>query len=653
MDPMVSTCGEKPSSLETLAIREFLWEMFVSLSQDCQLHYRCVQTLRRRLDHEGFSFLTKTLPLLGKSLEDGLRSGKYVCPSNFHRWKNSSALPALLGLQFRNVFTIDGRLLDDVSVFDVWVIRQVCNFAYKAKLPRKEEDDQRVVDNFVSTEAHLRQMRFETKEYLVIKTLASNLISQVFDDFQAFRINPKHGPGVTSNVGQNQKDSARLSPNLGVYRVWGSQFFANLDDSYSRLERYPCNNHHTLFTESVSAKVILVPKDSRGPRLISCEPVEHQFIQQGIARYMVDSLEANYLSSGHVNFTDQTVNRRLALEGSVDGSFATLDLKDASDRVHLQVVDDFFSGCPELLASLHLSRSRKTQLPDGTLLELQKFAPMGSACCFPVLSTVAWSTAIAGIMLNGISLDDALSSVYVYGDDIICRTEHSTFVVHALECVGLAVNINKSFSSGSFRESCGCDAFRGNDVTPVRLRVGPLQDTDINGDGVPAHLVSFTMTANLLFKSGFFRASEKLYSQVERLLGPLPYGDDFSPYLHRETPLELRGRTIEANYLDRIRVENGRLVGRLKWTRSGFKDRNLYPLGTSLLAWRIKPRKKRAPEPWGAFLSRWGRARGPQDVLSYLDDPIEVSQGVFSSARDIILVNSFENHYTQDTLMWS
>jgi hypothetical protein len=43
-------------------------------------------------------------------------------------------------------------------------------------------------------------------------------------------------------------------------------------------------------------------------------------------------------------------------------------------------------------------------------------------------------------------------------------------VTDALSSVGLVVNHDKSFVHGHFRESCGMDAFRGVQVTPIRFR---------------------------------------------------------------------------------------------------------------------------------------------------------------------------------------
>jgi hypothetical protein len=164
---------------------------------------------------------------------------------------------------------------------------------------------------------------------------------------------------------------------------------------YRGLERLPAG----------TAKVVLVPKDSRGPRLISAEPLEYQWIQQGVGRSIVAHLEAHHLTKGRVNFTHQEVNRRLAQESSATLELATLDLKDASDRVSLELVRRVFKNTPELVRALEAIRTDATLLPDGRVQSLKKFAPMGSAVCFPVEAFVFWAILTASIPCDKASSD--------------------------------------------------------------------------------------------------------------------------------------------------------------------------------------------------------------------------------------------------------
>jgi hypothetical protein len=58
----------------------------------------------------------------------------------------------------------------------------------------------------------------------------------------------------------------------------------------------------------------------------------------------------------------------------------------------------------------------------------------------------------------------------VYGDDIVIKTEHAEALVLLLSRMGFSLNAEKSFFSGPFRESCGCDWWKGVNITPFYIR---------------------------------------------------------------------------------------------------------------------------------------------------------------------------------------
>jgi hypothetical protein len=250
-----------------------------------------------------------------------------------------------------------------------------------------------------------------------------------------------------------------VSPRIVRHYPFDAYFLASLGDVCDNIEEI-----QSLKYEESSAQVLLVPKDSRGPRLISCEPLTFQWIQQGLRDALYRHVESHRLTIDAVRFTDQTPNQRAALIGSIAGKYSTLDLKEASDRVSVGLVRLLF---PEpLLGCLLASRSLFTTLPSGEKIELRKFAPMGSAVCFPVLALTIWALLYAG-------MPDRYSRerIYVYGDDVIVPTEQSENAINILESFGLLVNRDKSCTKGFFRESCGVDAYQGVNVTPTRIRV--------------------------------------------------------------------------------------------------------------------------------------------------------------------------------------
>lgn len=598
-----------------------LCEVFIDLALDLGLPRRDVERMKDRFQHEGDRFFTSTLPKLGKALDKAFQTFCFSCPSNFRK-RCRSALPVFLGSLFFRVFHPDGTLRDDADPVSVYAIRQLTFFAYKTNQPYLSRDEERVIDGFVATESELA--KFELPEDPLLE-VASLVVGSVFQGFDMKNVVGKHGPGVTANVPLNRKFEARLDGTLPSVRNFYSHFWFNESDQAcaepERISRHPVYTTFDHFRDNNVARVILVPKDSRGPRLISCEPAENQFIQQGIRVLMEDALGKHDLSKGHVNFSDQSINRNLAKIASETKRFATLDLKDASDRVSTQLVKRIFRYSPVLLDALLKTRSTRTRLPNGEIVHLRKFAPMGSACCFTVLSTCVWALSFAYALGRTSDVAVARDSVYVYGDDLIISTPLAQGVMDVLERYGLKVNRDKSFIGSPFAESCGFDAFNGNEVTPVRVRKWYHDETRTSQQQV---LVSTVATAQLLSKAGLSRTAELLYRFAESHLGQLPFCSLTSPYLGRWTP-------YISTIPERILL-NQRGV---RWC----SDRNLQrnPLGRKVKAWFVQPISREF------YATGYGHASRLWPQLGTDSKPIE--KGIHNLPRDWRLRVGKFDHY--------
>jgi len=427
-----------------------------------------------RIRFEGLSFLTKTLPRLGKALDKAL-SGYTTLSATKLGFKPqlNSELPRFLGEFFNLVFDPSGTVLQYPCAESVRVLRQVLYLFYKYELPYSEAQEQQVIQAFQKTEDDLlnmapklaelqlaadadtsnRRFRFNPKRQLDVIREARILLSKVFSNFDFTDIVPRHGPGAVATR-QKLWDKFRftnVSSRIRKHFPIDAYFYASLGHVCDRLDGLSAIND-----EDLPARVILVPKDSRGPRLISCEPVDFQWIQQGISRRLVQHIEELSLTRFNVFFTDQTPNQCGALLGSRTGRYATLDLKEASDRVSCGLVRLLFpSHVSEIL--LESARSTSTTLPSGKIIRLEKFAPMGSALCFPILALTIWS-----ILTAATSDADTQESILVYGDDVIVPTAFAANAIEQLESFGLKVNRDKSCTGGLFRESCGKDALTAN-----------------------------------------------------------------------------------------------------------------------------------------------------------------------------------------------
>jgi hypothetical protein len=469
--------------------------------------------IRSRVASEGIQFLTVSLPKLGKAIDMALSKNMPLLVDGFQK-KPKTAIPKLFGSLLSRVFTDSGLERPDADPVVLRALRQLVYFLYKLEIPYDEIKTQKVIDLFIQTDAELKELRIPDSN---ITKHARWFTTDVFGLFDPRSILPRHGPGAvaTGEKACQKHKFSRIYKSIEMMYPFTEYFQFSMmqvvDDyqAYADLE----------VLETGTAKVVLVPKDSRGPRLISCEPLEYQWIQQGLGRKLASHLEAHRFTKGHVNFTCQNVNRELALESSLTQEWVTLDMKEASDRVSLELVKELFRDVPDLLDALTATRTSATKLPDGSEVQLNKFAPMGSCLCFPVEAFVFYALAVSAIMNDyGWSRSDARRAVYVYGDDIIVRREVYPCLLQRLPEFGLMLNDGKCCTAGSFRESCGCDAYKGVDVTPIKLRSVwyPRRRIDI---GV---LSSYVALSNAAYKNGYMRVASRIESLVTKVTGPLP-----------------------------------------------------------------------------------------------------------------------------------
>jgi hypothetical protein len=487
-----------------------------------------IQKVEKRCAREGLGFLTKTLPRLGKAFDKALLAKEpFNCPREFARIRGSK-LPMFCGELFARVFGHDGVLLLSPCVTSIGHIRQIAFVFYKLELPCNSRLKNAVIDQFVKTEDDIASYddlfaeiaslvdcspenfdRIHPKEASRVVRSARRLLARVFSGFNPEDILPRNGPGVVSTKEQldGKFHFGRINPRIQRVYPFDAYFCASqghVCDTYSELL-------NKLEIES-SARVLLVPKDSRGPRLISCEPLEFQWVQQGLGRAIVAWVERHPLTRGSVNFTNQQPNQFGALLGSSTGRYSTLDLKEASDRVTVGLVKLLFPS--HVYTYLDACRSLSTVLPDGRVLKLRKFAPMGSALCFPIMALTIWS------LLRSCSTDaDARKSVLVYGDDVVVRADQTANAINTLESFGLIVNRDKTCDHGFFRESCGVDAYKGVNVTPVRIKT--LWHHHIAADVYTSYIES----SNNLYKRGYMLTSELIAGMLQAVYGFVPSKD--------------------------------------------------------------------------------------------------------------------------------
>jgi hypothetical protein len=512
------------------------------LAADVGLDSITVDYVIRRAKFEGLAFLTVTLPKLSKSVVSALETGVFERPSDF-AWKGKSLR------YFRSfldrIFDSKGALLTDPCPLAIAQLRQFCEYFYK--LANAATDKQKVANeqNYLRIEEDCSSSfwgdPFVDAVRKNIETHYNLSGSSVVDVFQHTR--PRFGPGAF--FGSEKAD------NFAEYKLMPSDIIgtARLDQApFSGYFRsYPSSKEKiNLVQEGRTSAVLFVPKDSRGPRTISKEPLHLLKGQMSFFGWMSSLLERS--TRFRINFLDQRKNRDLALQGSIDRRWSTLDLKDASDRVSLALCRVLFQNIPSVRYFITHFRSTHTQLPSGREIRLKKLSGMGSGITFPILAlTVHASICTSIVRSTSLEYNYVSRNVYVYGDDVIVPNNWYNAAVSGLNQVGLRVNLTKSFTKGFFRESCGGDYFRGQNVTPVRLRLAGvgLGTPDLYRSGEirfgkkvkDRAFLQLERHCRELWTNGLTNLSRYYYGVLEKVFGPLPMVSGNSAVLGIYNPL--------------------------------------------------------------------------------------------------------------------
>lgn len=214
---------------------------------------------------------------------------------------------------------------------------------------------------------------------------------------------------------------------------------------------------------SDSSRISFVEKNVDEARTIATEPSINMFYQLAIGEVINKRLSRMFCYSKE--HTPKR-NRALCRIGSIDGSFATIDLQSASDSIGLDLCKWVIPSY--IMDLLLLFRCDRSQLPSGEILKLPMVSTMGNGWTFSLMTALISCACRAVCELFG-SPEDSLNTS-VFGDDIVIPTHLYGMTVRLLELLGFIVNSEKSYSDGPFRESCGHDFYHGRFCRPVFVR---------------------------------------------------------------------------------------------------------------------------------------------------------------------------------------
>jgi hypothetical protein len=325
---------------------------------------RDMHTVCMRVKAEGLPFLTKTVPSLGKAIDYALSTATPLRFRGF-KLKPGTQLPRFLGWLIVRVFDDVGNERSDASIEALTWLRQVCGLLPKLEVPTTEKQNDITIKSFCDTDRALPDYHpsgFDSSGCLEgpptsslpdpqgaggpltggelcsgpparairgvvgssgrpiypvysgwdevrsgyaesVLTVARRLVCRVVGgtDPRGVYNSPRHGPGAVADgeMPEQKPVFKRLYERVDRIYPFGEYFCFNMSHICHTLRDLQSYE----FLKEGTAKVVLVPKDSRGPRLISKEPKEFQWIQQGLRRVLERAITTSPLSSGMVVLT--------------------------------------------------------------------------------------------------------------------------------------------------------------------------------------------------------------------------------------------------------------------------------------------------------------------------------------------------------------
>jgi hypothetical protein len=378
-----------------------------------------------------------------------------------------------------------------------WVLfvkhaHQLFTFLKKLSVDRPDLASDMAVE-FFEFEEHLGSLaeyQEMSDEYKDIVAEMHTILKSHLNHFDDTTLKPKHGPGVVADpTVQSWLEKARSGKQDRRIDYMLSRAGLGKSENYLPLQ----NGGHSDRT----SRYITVPKTWKKLRGISAEPVELQFWQQAVMQRIDMMFCRDPWWQRRVNLHSQDRSRSLALASSVTGDYATIDLSAASDSVSSKLVRDVFKGT-RLGLWLQSTRSIHTLCGDK-IVKTKKFAPMGSACCFPV-ECMIFTLAAEVACSRASSSSHNVREVIVYGDDIIIPTYAVDELLGILSVLGFSINVEKSYWRGQFREACGVEAWAGNDIASCKYKSynEPISAPVVGHDD----FASLLSLANEMFKRG-------------------------------------------------------------------------------------------------------------------------------------------------------
>lgn len=342
-----------------------------------------------------------------------------------------------------------------------------CAVSYLSKFPFLDttfDTKQAALDAFsaseqrcASTNKYLRDAfsRSENLENELILSIQARKIASILGEVRVEEILPMgaFGPGSTFCISGKDTSSSRKYAEgrditRGAYALFGETM-----KLYS-----PSWTAWSIPSFVEGCSVSTVPKNAKTDRTIAIEPSLNSWLQLAVGR----TIRGKLRFSGYDLNSDKR-NRDLARHGARTGNVATLDFKSASNTISIAVVERLLP--PRWFLLLDAIRSHNYRL-NGKWVRSEMFSTMGNGFTFELESLIFVTAALAVAEYK--RYQDRF--IAIFGDDLTCSVKMAPAVERYVTYLGFELNSEKSYFSGSFRESCGDHYFDTLNCKPLYLR---------------------------------------------------------------------------------------------------------------------------------------------------------------------------------------
>lgn len=206
----------------------------------------------------------------------------------------------------------------------------------------------------------------------------------------------------------------------------------------------------------------IVPKTAFIGRVVITPCAVNAFEQKRIHKTLVQRLRVEGIDLS----ISQDVHRRLASFSSIRNHLTTDDQKWASPLIYTNLVKHLVPE--DWFAAMSASRDVDVLMPDGSTHNMAQFAATGNGYCFELETIIFLGLLRTAALVKGVPIRH--KDIKVFGDDLIYPRELTAAVRSIGSNVGFITNVDKSFSDGPFRESCGGDYLEGQNIRPIYLK---------------------------------------------------------------------------------------------------------------------------------------------------------------------------------------